>query len=267
MLFVSGPGASAACGGEDEQNAERAACVRAIGAALIDMVDAHGMPGVALAQALPEPTEHWAIAAYARAGFTHIGELAYLRRPLRARDRGDSARLPALPVQYRLRSVESMGGLSQATPSLGVALERSYIDTLDCPGLCGLRATRDVIESHRATGVWDPGLWFVLEHAREGPMGALLLNPSPENGGVELVYLGLAPGARGQGIARELLAHGIAASARTGLPSLTCAVDRGNTPAMRLYERFGFVERGRRVAFVARPADLAGTPGARDRQG
>ncbi|TVQ63782.1 MAG: GNAT family N-acetyltransferase [Phycisphaerales bacterium] len=275
MLFVSGPGTGGAFGDAEVQAAERAACVRAATRAIAPLRAPDGGPLVALAQALPEPGETWAIRAYREAGFREIGVLSYLRRPLRVRERawggheaiearGATGGLPGsggpeLPIGWRLRSVAAIGGMDAARASLTVALERSYVDTLDCPGLCGLRATSDVIESHRSTGVWSPEHWFILEHAPASadgpgePLGALLLNPSPETGSVELVYLGLAPGARGKGIAGPLLRFGIGLAARTGLGEIVCAVDQGNTPAMRLYERCGFSERGRRLAFVVAP--------------
>ena len=46
--------------------------------------------------------------------------------------------------------------------ALMAALERSYVDTLDCPELCGLREKRDVLDSHRSTGKFDPNLWWLV---------------------------------------------------------------------------------------------------------
>ena len=40
-----------------------------------------------------------------------------------------------------------------------LALDRSYVDTMDCPELCGMRATADILASHKATGEFDPSLW------------------------------------------------------------------------------------------------------------
>lgn len=279
MLFVSCPGTGPAFGDARTQGEERAACVRDATDALAPLLAPGGGAMVTLAQGLPEPTETWAISAYRDAGFLEIGELHYLRRPLRPRERGwageepgtrvaEAAPVPAafpasgpsLPLGWRLRSIAALGGLEAARPALTQALERSYIDTLDCPGLCGLRATRDVIDSHQSTGAWTPDLWFILERTPAGAApeaaGALLLNPSPDTGSVELVYLGLAPEARGRGIASPLLRHGIGLAAQTGLSEIACAVDRGNTPAMRLYGRYGFAERSRRLAFVASPEAL-----------
>ena len=74
---------------------------------------------------------------------------------------------------------------------------RSYLDTLDCPALCGLRTTADVLESHKHAGAWDPAIWWIIQ--REGrPEGCMLLSETAEHDAVELVYIGLGPEARGE---------------------------------------------------------------------
>jgi mycothiol synthase len=123
------------------------------------------------------------------------------------------------------------------------------VETLDCPELCGLRETRDVLDSHRSAGRFDPALWWMVR--REGkPAGALLLNPSPAQGHVELVYLGLAPELRGCGVARRLMLTGLSALAGRAERDVTLAVDTRNTPALRLYESLGFRPFARRTALV-----------------
>ena len=129
------------------------------------------------------------------------------------------------------------------------ALDRTYEATLDCPELCGLRDTADVLESHRSTGVFDPALWWLV-FLNEQPHGCMLLNRCPDHGTVELVYLGLSPELRSRRIGSRLLELGLAAIDSTGGTPITCAVDLRNAPALRLYGRLGFREFGRRVALV-----------------
>lgn len=129
------------------------------------------------------------------------------------------------------------------------ALEASYIGTLDCPELCGLRSVEDVLASHRATGAWEPGLWWVIREAGVA-QGVMLFNPSPEQQAVELVYLGLGPALRGRGLAGPLLRVGLSALVGRGEKTVACAVDARNVPARKLYERAGFAEFGRRVALI-----------------
>lgn len=205
--------------------------------------------GVRLAQALLEPEERDAITALTGAGFTRIGDLAYLRRPLAPPAARWDARL-GWPAGIAVRRVADLDP-AEATPALLAALDRSYVETLDCPELCGLRETADVLESHRAVGRHDPELWWVV-YADARPEGCVLISPCPEQGSVELVYLGLSPALRGRGLGSALLTMGLAAVAGRPGESLTCAVDTRNAPAMRLYRRGGFERFATRVPLVKR---------------
>src|SRR5690606_19467375 len=94
---------------------------------------------VAIAQGLPEPAEPWATRAFLDAGFTHVGELAYLSRPLRPAD--TAGELPPLPPGVQVRPIRTLSRGSDDRRQLAWAMERSYQGTLDCPELCGLRET------------------------------------------------------------------------------------------------------------------------------
>ncbi len=243
MFFVSGPATQES----DADRAERVAVVEAG----VEAVRSLGEGVVRLCQALPEPREVWAIAAYEAAGFMRIGPLDYMRRPLHAAEgRGGVAPclpggLDCWPGGVEVRSCEQ-GERDEVF--VARALEASYEGTMDCPELCGLRETTDVMASHRATGRWEPCMWWLV--LREGePVGCVLLNPCPEIGSVELVYLGLSPLVRGVGLADALLRAAISACATRG-GELTCAVDRRNQPACRLYARHGFRRFAERIALV-----------------
>jgi ribosomal protein S18 acetylase RimI-like enzyme len=197
--------------------------------------------GVRLAQSLLEPGADAVRRVVERAGFSHVGNLAYLRRAWRAVP--DEAE-PGWPAGV---SVEPWSEGDDA--DVMAALERSYVDTLDCPELCGMRRLEDVLESHRGAGVWDPDLWWIVR--REGePHGVLLLTTFPDQGHAELVYLGLGPEVRGLGLGGRLLRHGLRALTRRRCRDLTCAVDTRNAPARRLYEAHGFSAFSERVALV-----------------
>ena len=173
-----------------------------------------------------------------------IAELSYQKLVLSARVEPDTA----LPEDVELRRAGDVRERA-SREALARALERSYIDTLDCPELCGLRAIDDVIESHRATGHYDPALWWVVYRADQ-PEGALLLSPFPDQGSVELVYLGLGPSLRGRGLGKLLMVRAIDAARRSGAMDMTCAVDMQNLRALRLYAGLGFRSIDRRVALV-----------------
>lgn len=203
-------------------------------------VDSSREDGAALAQALVEPHETAAAGAFTTAGFTRLADLAYLRRPRQTRRR-DEPRLPEGVTAEQFRPGQE--------PELARALERSYVDTLDCPALCEMRDTADVIDSHRASGQFTPSLWWIIRHRGE-PEGALLLNPCSVQDHIELVYLGVSPALRGSGLGARLLQMGLARCADRPERIITCAVDKRNAPALRLYEREGFAPFAHRVAFV-----------------
>jgi RimJ/RimL family protein N-acetyltransferase len=142
-----------------------------------------------------------------------------------------------------------MQGQDNDTGALIAALDRSYEQTLDCPELCGLRRTHDVLDSHRATGAWSPALWWLV-YLHDQPHGCLLINHCPEHSSVELVYLGVSPQLRGRGLGTRLLDLGLSLLAGVEADHIACAVDLRNIPARRLYERAGFREFGRRIALV-----------------
>ncbi len=231
----------------------RSAPERAELAGVIDRACAE-IPGLALAQTLLETHETGAGEAFLGAGFISVGDLAYLRRPraMASDPKGTTDSLWPAGVEGRRYEVGDEDLFVRA-------LDRSYADTLDCPELCGLRSTRDVLDSHRATGRFDPNLWRVLLWEGE-PHGAILLNPSPEQDSIELVYLGLSPALRGRGLGAALLRWGVALVRERSEAFIACAVDQRNEPALRVYRRLGFAEFASRRALVRPSARRAEVP-------
>jgi mycothiol synthase len=196
---------------------------------------------VDLAQMLLDPTEHLERQAALSGGMTELALLSYLERPL---PRPRHARPPQWPEDVAVETY------SEALhPHLLEALTASYEQTLDCPGLLGLRDTKDILEGHRASGQFDPALWTLIRVGGQAA-GVLLLNPSPGSNSIELVYLGLAPAARGRGLGGLLLAHGLAQLAGRRERCITLAVDEANGPALKLYQSHGFRPVLRRIALI-----------------
>lgn len=196
-----------------------------------------------LAQALLEPNDTLQAEAFLRAGFMKLALLGYLRRKNpRVRSRTLSA--PSLPVGVTIEN-----WTPGADEDFIKALDRSYVDTLDCPELCGLRQTRDVLESHKAAGIFEPSLWWIVRHQGE-PQGAMLFSPGHGHAHIELVYLGISPALRGKRLGATLLDYGLRALAGRQEPSVTCAVDQRNKPARRLYRKAGFEQFAERAAFI-----------------
>lgn len=238
MLYLSAP--NEVFPQSKQQHQARVELLRAVFAE----VDASMPNRIRLLQTLTGAGEEWADQACLEAGMTTIGTLAYLKRSISRRESAPSV----LPSDVRLCPVGDMN----ADPDrrvLGIALERSYIETKDCPGLCDLRAIDDVIDSHQATGEYNPALWWVVQAEGE-PHGALLLARYPDQSVMELVYLGLSPTLRKRGIGRALMEHAIETTRRVGVAEMTCAVDTHNGDAMRLYERLGFRQFDVRRALV-----------------
>lgn len=249
MLLFSHPRACAGAA-EEAERAERVACGRAA-CAWAARRDRPG-PTIRLVQALPDAQELWAVRALTETGFRKVGDLAYLRRDAAGLEKWATL-TPQWPEGVVVRNVLGAARGEPDREALIAALERSYISTLDCPELCGLRETGDVLDSHRATGQFDPKLWWLVLWRGE-PHGCLLLSHSPELGSAELVYLGLSPELRGKGIATPLLRMGLGRVSRLRIDHVACAVDLRNTPAMKLYERLGFLSTSHRVAMV-RPVE------------
>lgn len=215
-----------------------------------------------IAQALPAVGERWAVDALMAARWRIVGELAYMRRLLSPEDAPRQGLLrgrepePDLPDGVELEPISIP---DPGSPNLGLlvdALDDSYADTLDCPELCGLRRTSDIVASHAAIGRPELAIWTLVRH--EGrPAGAVLLAGLPEQRCYELVYIGLGSSLRGLRLGELLMRRAITqlsarvkqSAMRSGW-SLTCAVDTANTPAVRLYQRLGFTPFDRRVACV-----------------
>ncbi len=243
MLFLSEPPRGGDAGGIEAGAAERRACLDSA----CHWLKTERRELVRIAQVLPDPGSDWAHRSCAAASFVRVGDLRYLRRPLADKVPGDP--VATWPAGVEVQRLDEVPEASRDT-KLIAALERSYEHTLDCPELCGIRETPDVLASHRAIGVFDPKMWW-LAFAEGESHGCMLLNRCPEQRTIELVYLGLSPRLRGRGLAKLLMNHGLHRG-RTADPtaSMTCAVDDRNTPARKLYESLGFREFSRRVAWV-----------------
>jgi mycothiol synthase len=127
----------------------------------------------------------------------------------------------------------------QNHPRFAEAIMASYEASLDCPALNGVRDIEDVIEGHKASGVFDPRHWQILCEG-ERLLGVLLLADTGRGGeAIELVYLGLARAARGRKLGEVMMTRAMGIVAAYGYQRLTLAVDARNVPALKLYYRQG----------------------------
>jgi mycothiol synthase len=97
------------------------------------------------------------------------------------------------------------------------------------------------LESWQAAKVdkegWDPSLWLLHEDA-DGLAGVVLCERWEEGVGY-VDYLAVAARARGQGLGRALLLHGLGALRDAGLAVAELSVQGENASATRLYESVG----------------------------
>jgi len=211
-----------------------AACARAAAA------------GVHLAQTLLDPRDDSAANLLMACHFSRLAELIYLQGAV-----PDHSPLPPLPGRTR------WAPYSPATHTLFCdTILRIYDQSLDCPGLNGMRDIEDVIAGHKATGEFDPARWLLLVEDA-APLGVMLLSPVPRGDAVEVVYLGLVPDARGRGLGDFMMKHAAHVVAQSPCSRLSLAVDAGNTPALKLYWRHGLQTICRKLAMLR---DLRPTP-------
>jgi GNAT superfamily N-acetyltransferase len=183
---------------------------------------------LALVQVMLEDSADAQRQAYRQAGFVDLARLIYMQCRLE-----DVPRLTAPPLPYRTPREFSM-------EQLGQLLLQTYEDSLDCPGLHGLRQPQDVIASHRASGTYDPRLWRIAMQGDE-PIGCALINVSSStNSSGEVVYMGVRKAWRGQGLGKRMLWEALDLARNNGMRIMYLAADDANVPAMRLYQGMGF---------------------------
>jgi GNAT superfamily N-acetyltransferase len=187
--------------------------------------------GVNLAQVMMDTQAKAVVRSLVHAGFEDVAELMYLAREVRSRIPGRIFRDTTLRIWKYDRAVHAR---------FLAVIERSYEDSLDCPKLNGKRHIEDVVSGHKATGEFDPNLWHLVSDVHNNDLGVILLNRMHRRAGLELVYMGIVPEARGKGLGDGLIRLGINALAEEGGGHIVTAVDAANGPARRLYHRHGF---------------------------
>jgi GNAT superfamily N-acetyltransferase len=207
---------------------------------LIDSVCEHGVArGVELAQTLIDPQDAALAEVFVEQRFARMAELHYLHgQP------PSDAQFPALPA-----GMAWIPYSAETHAQFGQAILSSYQGSLDCPALNGRRSIDDIIAGHQASGLFDPALWFLLRE-QETDLGILLLSESLRSDGIELIYLGLCPAARGRKLGELMMRQAFAAVTARKQSRLCLAVDSQNTPALKLYYRHGMHRIASKVALL-----------------
>jgi RimJ/RimL family protein N-acetyltransferase len=183
---------------------------------------------------IPSPPS---IAAFERAGFVYVTDLTFMDRDLAPSD--------ANPVATRLTLTPA------ASDDLAFAerIEQTYVDSLDLPELNDTRSASEILASCRVTAKVEPPLWW-FANFEANRVGVLQLAPADEEGDFELLYMGLVPQARGQGLGRELAQCAVSIAAALGGTRLHLSHDVRNRSAGRAYTQLGFRETKRRAVWL-----------------
>jgi ribosomal protein S18 acetylase RimI-like enzyme len=177
-----------------------------------------------------------------RCGFPKLAELAYLF--------AETTPMPGHGREMRrLGSLDFVSFAGDYPQRLAELLEQTYVGTLDCPGLDGVRSMPDVLDGYRAQGRHAPSDWYFVREKGDD-VGALILADHPGYGNCEVVYMGVIPQARGRGFGEQMMRFALEVAAQRGAERLVLAVDAGNTPALAAYRRVGFLQWDRRIVYA-----------------
>ncbi len=185
--------------------------------------------GCKLAHAMAKPDEIARTAPLLRCGFRATTRLHQWRRGL-----SGLPPIPATALRFELYR-------PALAAEFAATLERTYVGTLDCPELDGVRTIDDIIAGHRGQGKFQPDFWR-LAFAGATPVGVVILVEMEDAVTWELAYLGVTPEYRRRGLARAILLHGLHALRDQPAMEVVLSVDERNRPAQFLYQSLGFVE-------------------------
>lgn len=192
---------------------------------------------VRLVQCLLSLAETVRATSLLRGGFHYVTELHYQRHFL-----------DMLPpwVEPGLQFIRYEPSLRERLAELIAA---TYVDTLDCPELNGVRSISEVIEGHQQQMSVDlPNWWLVREHSTD--VGVLLTQPLPKENVWDMVYMGVVPAARRRGLGRHIMSFVLHQAKEAETKAIQLAVDARNTPAVKLYNQLGFVPWEEKALFL-----------------
>lgn len=194
--------------------------------------------GIGIAQSLIAPGDDDHEKWLAIGGLSHAADLLYL-----------AADANLAPSVATLSPFDLEAFQPTATERLIAVIQRTYVGTLDCPTIDGLRDTADVITGYQSVGAYRPELWFfVREQNRD--VGCLLINLHPDVQHAEIVYLALVPEVRGRGWGLQLAKQALWLARATHCQRAVLAVDASNAPAVALYRAAGFEMFDRRAVWL-----------------
>ncbi|OYW23104.1 MAG: hypothetical protein B7Z55_03860 [Planctomycetales bacterium 12-60-4] len=204
--------------------------------------------GARLGQVLLDTTDEITRTRLYAAGFTWQTHLFFLVRAL-----GDP-----LPEDDDTPDWKAQSYSEATADRFARLLEATYQGSLDCPWLEGMRTGAEALASHKLSGRFEPECWRIFtsqaaDNGHNDDVALCLLNDHPDQDAMEMVYFGVAPEYRGQGLGRALLLDALARAAQRGRAALFLAVDAQNHYANSVYANLEFVELARRTALFRPP--------------
>lgn len=172
------------------------------------------------------------------ARFTHLAELLYL---VVASDRFPEHQPAGV---LRFVSCDAAG-----RERLAAVVEATYEGTGDCAALDGVREMDDVLAGYRAVGDSGAAEWFLVRYGSED-VGCLILADHPQQGNLELVYMGILPEWRGRAWGIEVTQWAQWRARILGRERLVLAVDAENGPALNAYGAAGCRAWDRRSVYI-----------------
>lgn len=187
-----------------------------------------------LCQALLPKGQEQAAATLTEAGYQHPADLLYMTC--------EPNHFPAAAPDFFGFFLRAFQPGKEA--ELAQIIDETYISTQDCPSLNGLRSTLDVVFGYQQVGEFRPDRWLILEnfspHSPPRAAGCLLLARHSPHRTMELIYVGVTPAFRQQGLGRKLTQHAQWLAAQDQCERLVLAVDAANGPAIAMYSAAGF---------------------------
>lgn len=183
---------------------------------------------VQVAQALLDPCDLLDADRLSRCGYVQACTLCYL-----------VCAAQHFPQQHPQGPLEFTPWRLTDDARFGPIMEATYRSTLDCPSLNGVRTTTDVLAGYRASPAGLNGPWTIANCTGRAA-GCLLLADHEESDQYELMYMGIVPEFRGQGLGAWLVRHAQWLAHCAGRTQLVLAVDAQNGPARDVYAAQGF---------------------------
>jgi GNAT superfamily N-acetyltransferase len=171
-------------------------------------------------------------------GYPHLTDLLFMECPLdeprpTRTDHLETKGLSRVPYEPELES------------RFADLLEATYVQSADCPELNGRRTSLQALQSHKLSGKFSPLLWNLFQ--QDGLDVGVSLLSEHGSGVCEIVYFGLVPTTRRQGLGHIILEWNLDLAADNGNESVMLGVDVRNNGAIKMYSKAGFQEFDRRI--------------------